>query len=170
VTNSNFGEIFWFYPSAASTENDRYVVFNYIENTWYIGSLARTAGVDAGAFRKPIWADADDYKIYEHEIGFDYGTLTPFAETGPIMLGSGDTVASVTEMLPDERTQGDVNVTFKTRFYPNGDERDYGPYSMSTPTSLRFTGRQLRMRVSAVELGDWRVGVNRIDVVAGGRR
>ena len=41
---------------------------------------------------------------------------------------------------------------------------------MSTPTSLRFTGRQMRMRVSAVELGDWRVGVNRLDVVAGGRR
>ena len=73
VTNSNFGEIFWFYPSSKSTENDRYVVFNYIENTWYIGSLARTAGVDAGAFRKPLWVDADDYKIYEHEIGFDYG-------------------------------------------------------------------------------------------------
>jgi hypothetical protein len=170
VTNSNFGEIFWFYPSSQSTENDRYVVFNYIENTWYIGSLGRTAGVDAGAFRKPLWVDADNYKIYEHEIGYDYGSLTPFAETGPIMLGSGDTVASVTEMIPDEKTQGDVNVTFKTRFYPNGVERDYGPYTMSTPTSLRFTGRQMRMRVSAVELGDWRVGVNRLDVVAGGRR
>jgi hypothetical protein len=73
-------------------------------------------------------------------------------------------------MIPDEKTQGDVNVTFKTRFYPNGTERDYGPYTMSTPTSLRFTGRQMRMRVSAVTLGDWRVGVNRLDVVAGGRR
>ena len=61
-------------------------------------------------------------------------------------------------------------MTNKTRFYPNGVERDYGPYTMSTPTSLRFTGRQMRMRVSAVELGDWRVGVNRLDVVAGGRR
>ena len=76
---------------------------------WYIGELARTAGVDAGAFRKPLWVDADDYKIYEHEIGYDYGSLVPFAETGPIMLGSGDTVASVTEMIPDEKTQGDYH-------------------------------------------------------------
>jgi hypothetical protein len=170
VTNSNFGEILWFYPSGSSTENDRYVVFNYIENTWYIGSLGRTAGVDAGIFKKPMWVSADDYKIYDHEVGFNYGTLTPFAETGPIMLGSGDTVASVTEMLPDEKTQGDVDVTFKTRFYPNGTERDYGPYSMSNPTSLRFTGRQMRMRVSAARLGDWRIGVNRLDISPGGRR
>ena len=170
VTNSNYGEIFWFYPSAEATENDRYCVYNYIENTWYIGSLPRTAGVDRGAFRSPIWADASNYKIYEHDIGFDYGTLSPFVESGPIVIGSGDTVVSVTEMIPDEKTQGDVNVTFKTRFYPNGTERDYGPFNMSTPTSMRFTGRQFRMRINAVSLGDWRVGVNRLDIVSGGRR
>jgi len=170
VTNNTYGEIWWYYPSSASNENDRYVVYNYIENTWYTGDLARTAGVDRGAFRQPIMADADNYKIYEHEIGFNYGDLLPFAETGPIMLGSGDTVTSVVEMLPDERTQGDVNVTFKTRFYPNGVERDYGPFDMTAPTSLRFTGRQVRMRVTGVELGDWRVGVNRLDVIPGGRR
>ena len=170
VTNSTYGEIWWYYPSGASTENDRYVAYNYIENTWYTGDLARTSGVDRGAFRQPIWASADDNKVYEHEVGFNYGSLAPFAETGPIMLGSGDTVASVVEMIPDEKTQGDVSVTFKTRFYPNGTERDYGPYAMSNPTSLRFTGRQVRLRVTGVELGDWRVGINRIDVVAGGRR
>ena len=170
VTNSNFGEIFWFYPSGDSTENNRYAAYNYIENTWYTGNLPRTAGVDRGAFRQPIWASADNYKIYEHEIGFDYDNLTPFAESGPIMIGSGETVASVIEMIPDEKTKGDVNVTFKTRFYPNGIERDYGPFDMSLPTSMRFTGRQIRLRIDGVALGDWRVGVNRLDVVAGGRR
>ena len=170
MSNSMFGEITWFYPSAASTENDRYVTFNYIEGTWCTGNLARTAGFDRGAFRQPMMASADDNKIYEHEIGFEYGGLTPFAETGPFMLGSGDQIISVTEMLPDEKTQGDVDVTFKTRFYPQGTERSYGPYSMSNPTSLRFTGRQVRMRVEGQRLSDWRVGVNRIDAVAGGRR
>tara|TARA_R110000796_G_scaffold193443_1_gene309958 strand:- start:9 stop:1490 length:1482 start_codon:yes stop_codon:yes gene_type:complete len=170
VKSSNFGEIFWFYPSGSSTENDRYAAYNYIENTWYTGNLARTAGVDSGVFQYPIWASADNNKVYEHEVGFNYGNITPFAESGPIMLGSGDTVASVVEMIPDEKTQGDVSVTFKTRFYPNGVERDYGPYAMSDPTSLRFTGRQIRLRVDGVTLGDWRVGINRIDVVPGGRR
>jgi len=73
-------------------------------------------------------------------------------------------------MLPDERTQGDVTATFKTRFYPNGTERSYGPFSMSNPVSMRFTGRQIRMRISGARLADWRVGINRIDVVQGGKR
>lgn len=170
MSNGMFGEVWWFYPSAQSLENNRYVIYNYVEGTWSTGELGRTAGADRGAFSKPMMISDADFKIYEQEIGFDYGTLTPFAETGPFMLGTGEGVMSVTEMIPDEKTQGDVNVTFKTRFYPNGTERSYGPYSMSNPTSLRFTGRQVRMRVEGVELSDWRVGNNRIDAVAGGRR
>jgi len=77
---------------------------------------------------------------------------------------------SVTEMIPDEKTQGDVDATFKTRFYPNDVERTYGPYNMSNPTSLRFTGRQVRLRVEGSNADDWRVGINRLEVKAGGRR
>ncbi|NBT31002.1 MAG: hypothetical protein EBT13_03605 [Rhodobacteraceae bacterium] len=170
VQIGTFGEIWWFYPSSGSTENDRYVVFNYTENTWYIGELARTSGASRGAFRQPLMASASDLKIYEHEVGLDYDTLTPYAETGPILIGSGDQVMSVVDMLPDEKTQGDVSATFKARFYPQGTEREYGPYSMSNPTSVRFTGRQIRMRVEGARMADWRVGVNRLDIVAGGRR
>ena len=170
ATSNSFGEIWWFYPSADSLENDRYVVYNFVENTWYIGQLTRTAGASSGTFRLPMFFDPADKKMYEHEVGFEYGSLTPFAETGPIIMGNGDDVVSVMEMLPDERTQGDVTATFKTRFHPNGTERSYGPHDMSNPTSLRFTGRQIRMRVTGSELGDWRVGINRLDVVSGGRR
>jgi len=35
---------------------------------------------------------------------------------------------------------------------------------------MRFTGRQVRMRVEAAQLADWRVGVMRLDAVPGGRR
>jgi len=170
MPNSMFGEVTWFYPSSSSTENNRYVTYNYTEDTWYIGELSRTTGFDRGAFRQPMMVDPDDYKIYEHEIGFDYGTLTPFAETGPFRIGAGDKVMSVTQMIPDEKSQGDVNAVFKTRFYPNGTEREYGPYSMSNPTSVRFTGRQVRMRIEGQRFSDWRVGINRVDVVDGGRR
>jgi len=170
VSNARNSEVWWFYPSSANNECDRYVTYNYSENTWAIGELGRTSGVDHGALQRPIWASADDYHLYDHEYGFNYDSLTPFAESGPIMIGTGDNIASVTEMIPDERTQGDVSATFKTRFHPNDTEREYGPYTMSNPTSLRFTGRQLRVRVEGERLADWRVGVNRIDVVQGGRR
>ncbi len=115
-------------------------------------------------------ADASDRHIYGHEVGFDYSGLTPFAETGPFRIGTGDNVISVTELIPDEKNQGDVNAIFKSRFYPNGTERSYGPYSLTNPTSVRFTGRQLRLRVEGQQLTDWRVGINRVDAVAGGRR
>jgi hypothetical protein len=170
VANSTFGEVWWFYPSSDSTENNRYVAYNYIENTWAIGLLARSAGVDAGAISQPLMASPDDNKIYEHEVGYAYSGAMPFAETGPVMIGTGENVVSVTEMLPDEKTQGDVSATFKTRFYPNGTERSYGPFSLSAPTSLRFTGRQMRMRVTGQTLGDWRVGIMRLDARTRGRR
>ena len=170
TTNARYGEVWWFYPSGASNECDRYVTFNFIENTWSIGELDRTSGVDHGAFRTPLWASASDNHIYEHEIGYNYDSLTPFAESGPIMISTGENVASVVQMIPDERTQGDVTATFKTRFHPNDTEREYGPFTMSNPTSLRFTGRQLRMKVTGSRLQDWRVGINRLDIIAGGRR
>jgi len=170
VSNAKFSEIRWFYPSDASTENDRYVSFNYQENTWTIGKLARTAGSDAGVYRFPIYSNPTDKLLYEHEVGFNYGGLKPYAESGPIMLGSGDNVMSVTQMIPDERNQGDVTATLKTRFYPNDTERSYGPYTMGNPVSLRLTGRQIRLRIDTLIDGDWRVGINRIEVKAGGNR
>ena len=80
---------------------------------------------------------------------FYYDGGEPFAESGPISIGNGDNVMSVTQMIPDEKSQGDVDATFKTRFYPNDVERSYGPFNMSNPVSLRFTGRQVRIRIEA---------------------
>lgn len=169
VVNSRFNEIWWFYPSGNSVECDRYVAFDYAENIWMTGEIDRTAGVDRGAFRYPLWIAADGV-LYEQEVGYDYGTHTPYAETGPIAISSGEQVMAVREMIPDEKTLGDVTATFKTRFYPTDTEREYGPYSMANPTSIRFTGRQVRMRVTGNTMSDWRVGVMRLDAVAGGRR
>ena len=170
VHNSEYGEIWWFYPSNGSIECDRYVSYDYLENHWEIGQVDRTAGADQGVFAEPQWVDATGV-IYEHEIhGIGHGSFTPYAESGPISLGNGDTVMKVNQLIPDEETQGEVNVSFKTRFHPNDTERTYGPYSTSNPTSLRFTGRQVRLRVEATGNQDWRVGVMRINAEAGGRR
>ena len=169
VVNSQWNEIWWFYPSSGSTECDRYVAYDYIENIWMTGTMDRTSGVDRGVFREPMWIDASGV-LYEHEIGYSYGASTPFAETGPISIGAGDKVMRVTSLIPDEKTQGDVQAKFKTRFYPNADESEFGPFSMANPTDVRFTGRQVRMRVEGNTNSDWRVGVMRIEARAGGKR
>jgi hypothetical protein len=171
VHNSEHGEVWWFYPSGDSLENNRYVVYDYIQGHWNTGSLARTCGVDRGVFQNPIWMGVDE-KTYNHEQhGASHGTETPYAETGPITLGAGDSVMKVNQLISDEDTNGNVEVTFKTRFHPNDTERTYGPYAVTTqPTSVRFTGRQIRMRVEEARIADWRSGVMRVNAEAGGRR
>jgi len=169
VHNSKFGEMWWFYPSSGSNENDSYVLFNYRENHWSIGSLSRTSGVDAGVFENPLMTSADGY-VFEHEVGFDYDGAKPYVESGPIEIATGDRVVSVNEMVPDENTQGDVQARFSTRFYPNAPEFKFGPYSMANPTPVRITGRQIALRIEGVTNTSWRVGVPRLNVVIGGKR
>ena len=166
TVNSAWNEIWWFYPSENSTECDRYVAYDFAENIWMTGEMDRTAGVDRGVFRFPMYI-ASDGTLYEHEVGYNYDSSTPFAETGPIAIGAGDNIMNVVELLPDEKTQGDVNAKFKTRYYPNAEEREHGPFTMSNPTSVRFQGRQVRMRVEGAEDADWRVGIMRLDARQG---
>lgn len=169
VVNSSWNEIWWFYPSDGSVECDRYVAFDYAENIWMIGELDRVSGIDRGVFAQPMWFDASGV-LYEHEIGYDYGSQTPFAQTGPLKIGAGDNIMNVVGLIPDEKNQGDVQARFKSRLYPNAEERDYGPFDMSTPTSVRIQGRQIRMRVEGNASDDWRVGIMRLDARQGGRR
>ena len=168
-SNGQFGEIWWFYPSANSIEIDRYVAFDYKEQHWLIGSLDRTAGVQRGVFKYPFMTNGD-VDLIEHEVGLNMDGASIFAETGPVSAGTGENVVSVTKVIPDELTQGDVDLTFKTRFYPNDTERSYGPYNPSNPTSVRFSGRQFRMRIDGDQLAAWRVGTMRVEVKPMGKR
>lgn len=169
VANARFNEIWWFYPSSGSLENDRYVTYNFEENHWSIGSIARTSGVDVGVFSTPIWMTPDG-KAVNHEIGNQTDGVAPFAESGPMQFGPGENVMVATDFIPDERTLGEATVTFKARFYPNDTERSYGPYNMANPTNVRFTGRQVAMRVTGDLNTDWRWGVPRLEATPGGRR
>jgi len=169
VHNTEYGEIWWLYPSAASNEIDSYVSYNYRENHWAVGTLSRTSGIGRGVFDRPLMVGADGY-VYEHEIGFDHGDASVFLESGPVQLGSGESIMAVRELIPDELTQGDTQISFSTKFYPNAAEYSFGPYSMANPTSARFSGRQVSMRIEQVQGAAWRVGTVRVDAVAAGRR
>jgi len=170
VNNSQFNEVWWFYPSSSSNENNRYVAWNYVENSWTFGSLARTCGTDRGVFSNPIMVGIDGF-TYDHETGLNYDGALPYVESGPVQIGNGDQIMYVNEMIPDERNQGSVVATFKTKYYPNGSETSYGPYDLTNPTSVRFNGRQIKMRVTTDSTPSaWRVGTQRLNVIAGGRR
>lgn len=170
VHNSSFGEIWWFYPSGSSTEVDAYVSYNYREGHWSIGNLSRTAGTDRGVFTYPLMISTDGY-VYEHETGLvDHETDQPFAESGPVEIGSGEVLMNVNKIIPDENTLGDVQVRFSSRLYPTAEERSFGPYSMANPTSVRINGRQVSVRVEGARSADWRIGTIRFEGTAGSKR
>lgn len=182
IHNAAFGEITWFYPSLASTENDSYVTWNYRENHWAIGSLVRTCGIEAGVFANPLMIDASG-NVWTHEIGYLYtGGGTPYSETGPIEvsqgyagpvmggLHDGTNTFDLMEMRPDSLTLGDATVTFYTSLQALGPETTWGPYPAAVPTNLRVAGRQARMRFTFAATGEERVGIPRLDFRLSGER
>lgn len=167
--HAEFSEVWWLYPSGSSNNPDRYVVWNYRENHWNIGSLSREVGIGQGVFKYPILISRDGF-VYEHDVGWDFDGAQPYALSGPYTVGDGGTAMSAKQLIPDEKNQGDVRIVFKTRNYPNAAQSSYGPYTMATPTSVRFTAKQISMEVRPYENNDWRVGIMKLDVDPAGRR
>jgi len=106
ATNEGFSEVWWFYPSNGSTTNDSYVVFNYIENVWYYGTMARTAWLDSGLQDYPLAATYNN-NLVQHELGVDDGTtatlapINAFITSSQFDIGDGHNFAFVWRMLPD---------------------------------------------------------------------
>lgn len=168
--NADYGEIWWFYPSASSLEIDRYVAYSYRENHWTVGAgCRRLCGSEKGPLAFPLAVD-DAGVVYEHEVGYDYGGAQPFAQTSDFIIGEGDRVVAVSRIVPDERTSGDVELTVHVRDRPMGAERSHGPFALDDLVDARFTGRLMRVRYAGARLADWRVGKFRLEGAIGGLR
>jgi hypothetical protein len=169
---SDQGEVWWFYPSAASSENDSYVVWAYREsqrlgaNVWTLGALSRTAGTGQGVYSTPLMVDAAGC-LWEHETGFNYGGLQPYVETGPFEIGQGDAMAEVQRIVPDELGDGNLTATFYGRMWPDGAETAYGPYTLASPTDVLLQAREIRVRFTGATAAHWAVGTMRLDVIEG---
>jgi hypothetical protein len=105
-TNEGFTEIWWFYCTAGSNVVDRYVVYNYMEDVWYYGSMGRTAWLDTGLRDYPL-AATYDYNLVNHEQGVDDATLAnpvpieAYITTSQFGLDDGNNFAFIWRMLPD---------------------------------------------------------------------
>lgn len=158
VAQPDFQEVWYFFPSSDGTQADepeRYVIHNYAEGHWTIGrELMRSAAFERGVFDYPFMVSpGSSSTIYEHERG-SLDTGGAFAESGPIELGDGERVMELTSLIPDQSgPNGQVleglQATLYTALYPTGTETTLGPYDLANPTSLRGTGRQVRLRVGA---------------------
>ena len=115
-TNEGFSEVWWFYPSNGSTTNDSYIVYNYLGNVWYYGSMARTAWLDSGLQDYPVAATYSN-NLVQHELGVDDGTaatlapITAFITSSQFDIGDGHNFAFVWRMLPDLTFNGSTDGT-----------------------------------------------------------
>ena len=113
-TNEGFNEVWWFYCTAASNTIDRYVVYNYGEDIWYYGSMARTAWLDSPLRNYPIAATYVNNLVY-HESGVDDGTLAVLEPiiagitTSQFDIGDGHNMAFVWRILPDLTFRGSTD-------------------------------------------------------------
>ena len=191
--NSAYSEVWWFYPSSDATANDKYVVYNYEQNIWYYGTLARTAWVDRGVLLYPIAASTDNY-LYYQEFGLDDGSQSPasgitsFIESSQVTIGDGDKFFFASRVIPDitfrESTNEtpQVNLTLKARRFPgttyNQTDTSAVTQSASTPIELftekadiRLRGRSFALRLESTATGvSWRLGTTRVDLRQDGRR
>ena len=152
VPVTQFGEMWWFYPSKSqgtTLENDRYVSLNYRTGFWMTGNLGRASGSGAGVFATPLMWGTDG-RLYAHETGNARDNVPAFVESGPLEIGTGDQVALVQKLLPDEKLLGQVGATFFTALYPMASESVNGPYTLTASTDVRATGRQIRLKLAEV--------------------
>ncbi len=190
--NSAFSEVWWFYPSASSSELDKYVIFNYEQKIWYVGNLTRTAWMDRGVNELPIAANTDGY-LYEHEIGSDDGTTSPATaisahiESSQIDIGDGDKFSFITRVIPDitfrsSATDSTASFVVKARNSPGGNylqtETKDIVKTASVPIEqftedarIRLRGRSFALRIESSDTGvEWRLGSPRLDIRPDGRR
>ena len=199
-TNEGFNEVWWFYCSANSTAIDRYVVYNYSEDIWYYGSMARTAWLDSGLRDYPL-AATYTYNLVNHEQGHDdneTGTPTAIAASigsSEFDIDDGHNFGFVWRVIPDltfRNSSGDLTpqCTMSLIPYQNSGSGPNDPQSVAGSSNaviqriatapveeftgqvyIRVRGRQMIFQVESNRLGtSWQLGAPRIDIKSDGRR
>jgi hypothetical protein len=198
-TNEGFNEVWWFYCSANSTTNDRYVVYNYAEDVWYYGTMARTAWIDSGLRPNPVGATYLG-NLVNHEVGVDdNSTGTPaaiesYVTSAEFDIDDGHNFAFIWRMLPDVTFRGSTATSPSATMYllplANSGSGYNSPASVAGSNSAvvsriatvpieeftgqvytRVRGRQLAIKVESTGLGvQWQLGSPRIDIRPDGRR
>ena len=176
--NSNYNEMWFFFTSGESVIPNKYVIWNYVENVWSIGTLDRSCWLDQGVFDFPIACDSSGF-VYQHDSttlnnSENLGSSVPFCETGPIEIGNGDNYVQCNQIIPDEEsaTLPGVSLSFKGKFTPLGAETDFGSFTFESDgyTDARFSARQVKMKVTGDTDQTFQVGKIRLNVRTRGRR
>ena len=198
-TNEGYSEIWWFYCSQGSNNINKYIIYNYLERTWYYGTMARTAWLDSGIRQYPMAADYNSRMLFHESAVDDVAGLEPvpinaYVQSSDFDIGDGHNFGFVWRILPDINFTGSnvnqpsVTMTVKPRQNsgaPYGTANNPGVISSDNYSSVsvyniqeftgqvytRLRGRQLAFRIESNTLGvAWQLGSPRIDIRNDGRR
>ena len=197
--NEGYNEVWWFYCSKNSTQIDSYVIYNYLDQVWYYGSLGRTAWIQNGIEQYPVAADYNG-RLLNHEFGVDDNStnvtlpIDAYIQSSDFDIGDGHNFGFVWRILPDVNFNGSnvnapsVTMTVKPRQnsgtpYGAADNpavtssNNYGyssVYNVQQFTGQVYTrlrGRQMAFRIESTGIGvNWQLGSPRIDIRPDGRR
>ena len=191
--NGEFNEIIWFYARTGSDQINALVVYNYLEGTWWTGTLARTSWIDRELYDNPIATQylanttannetilgltAGATQIYLHEQGNDADgeAIDAYLKSGAVQIGQGDDFSFVSRLIPDIQNQsGTLNLDFEFLRYPNDANAVTKSTSFTSGTEkvdLRGRGRQFTANIVSNTTGTaWRLGTMRFDIQPDGRR
>jgi hypothetical protein len=197
--NESYNEVWWFYCSNGSNVINKYIIYNYLERTWYYGTMGRTAWLDSGLRQYPMAADYNSRMLFHESAVDDVSGTTPvpinaYIQSSDFDIGDGHNFGFVWRILPDINFNGsNVNnpyVTMRVKPRQNsgapygaadnpevisGDNFTTAPvYNIQEFTGQVYTrlrGRQLAFRIESDSLGvAWQLGSPRIDIRNDGRR
>jgi hypothetical protein len=195
-TNEQWNEIWWFYPSADSNWNNKYVVYNHLERIWYYGDIERTAWMDSALQSSPLAAATSEGAakgyMYSHEQGVDAdgAPLDAFILSNDFDIGDGDSFMLSSRLIPDVDFNGSTEgsapaatVTIYPRNFPgqsyNSNMTQNGPVignstnvdEFTSQVFMRTRARQMAFKIQSENLGtQWQLGAPRLDVKQDGRR
>jgi|TARA_E500000318_G_scaffold107473_1_gene116819 hypothetical protein len=193
--NTAYNEIIWYYPSADASQIDRSVAYNYLEGTWYTNSLGRTTWLGAYVYEKPIATEfsssttanvstilgltAGASFVYEHETGnnqADGTAISAFLETGSVEIADGDSLMSVSKLVPDfDNLTNTMTATLTLEQYPQSSSNVTTTGSITSTTekiNVRGRGRAVKIKYQTSTVNDtpWRLGSQKIQIRPDGRR
>ena len=186
-TNEGYNEIWWFYCSANSNTVDSYVVYNYMEQIWFYGSLGRTSWID-NALRQYPQATGYEQVLFDHERTVDANgaAMESYIQSSDIDLEEGENFVLTKRILPDLSFAGsnagapEVTFAIRSRNFPGSafnTPDDFEPVIETTVDQftdqifLRVRARQIALKVSSEDLGvQWQLGSPRVDGRPDGKR